>query len=51
MMQYTIPVSKDEDGDMIITFPDELMEQMDWQIGDSLEWSDNEDGTWSLRKL
>ena len=51
MMQYTIPVSEDENGDMIITFPDELMEQMNWQIGDSLEWSDNEDGTWSLRKL
>jgi bifunctional DNA-binding transcriptional regulator/antitoxin component of YhaV-PrlF toxin-antitoxin module len=44
--RYIVPV--DEEG--VLTFPDELMDKMDWQPGDILEWIDNKDGSFSLKK-
>lgn len=44
---YTVPI--DEDG--ILTFPDELMDKLGWKEGDELEWIDNKDGSFTLRKL
>ena len=44
---YTVPI--DEDG--ILTFPDELMDKLGWKAGDELEWIDNNDGTFTLKKL
>jgi bifunctional DNA-binding transcriptional regulator/antitoxin component of YhaV-PrlF toxin-antitoxin module len=38
----------DEDG--VITFPDDLLEVTGWVEGDVLEWIDNQDGSFSLRK-
>jgi hypothetical protein len=29
----------------------DLCQQLGWQVGDTLQWIDNEDGTWSLRKM
>jgi hypothetical protein len=43
----------DEDpstGDAILTFPPELLKQAGWEEGDSIQWIDNYDGTWSLVK-
>lgn len=45
--KYTVPV--DEDG--ILTFPDELMDALDWKEGDTLEWIDNKDGSFTLKKI
>lgn len=51
MTIYTLPVVKDEEtGDMILEFPDEMMAQVGWKTGDTLEWIDNKDGSWTLRK-
>lgn len=44
--KYTIPI--DDEG--VVTFPDELMDQLDWHEGDVLEWIDNQDGSFSLKK-
>lgn len=49
--QWSMAVEKDTDSDeLILTFPDDLIEQMDWQIGDTLIWTDNQDGSWTLSK-
>lgn len=49
--QWSMIVEKDTDSDeLILTFPDDLIEQMDWQIGDTLIWTDNQDGSWTLSK-
>lgn len=37
-------------GDLYIKFPDELMEEVGWNIGDTIEWIPNDDGSWVLRK-
>ena len=48
--RYTVPIQEDSNGDLIIVFPEELMEDLDWNIGDSLMWKQNDDGSWSLEK-
>ena len=45
-MRTTLTV--DDDG--VITFPDEMMEELGWKEGDVLEWIDNQDGSFSLVK-
>ena len=35
---------------LILTFPPDLLESAGWKSGDTLEWKDNEDGSWSLSK-
>jgi hypothetical protein len=37
--------------DYIIKFPDDLMEQAKWQEGDTLEWIDNNNGSFTLKKV
>ena len=46
-MNTTLTVS--DDG--ILTFTPEPLEETGWQEGDELEWIDNKDGTWTLKKL
>jgi len=51
MSKWTIVLDTDpESGDLIMPIPDELMDKMNWQIGDTVIWKDNQDGTWSLSK-
>ena len=38
------------DDDGIITFPNEMMEELGWKEGDVLEWIDNKDGSFLLKK-
>jgi len=45
-MKTTLTV--DDDG--VLTFPDELIEQLGWKEGDMLQWIDNKDGSFSLVK-
>jgi len=37
-------------GDAILEFPPEAMAQAGWKEGDTLDWNDNEDGTFTLTK-
>lgn len=39
-----------ETGDLILPLNDEILEGMDCQIGDTIEWIDNKDGSWTMRK-
>ena len=51
-MIWTAEVKEDpESGDYILEFPDELLEQTGWKEGDNLEWIDNNNGSWTLRKI
>lgn len=48
---WTVEVVEDpETGDLILPFTDEILEEVGWKTGDTLEWIDNKDGSWSLRK-
>ncbi len=39
-----------ETGDAILNLPPELLEAAGWKEGDTLNWTDLGDGSWSLTK-
>lgn len=39
-----------ETGDLIMPLPTELMDSQGWAIGDTLEWTENKNGSWTLQK-
>ena len=49
---YTIPVQEcaDGSGDCFIEFPPEVMAEAGWTEGDTLDWHDNKDGSFTLTK-
>lgn len=50
-MSWVIALEEDKDtGDLIIPFPDDLLVQAGWNIGDTIQWTDNKDGSWTLSK-
>ena len=44
--------SKVEDyiGELFFKIPDELIEELGWEVDDKITWIDNNDGSFSLRK-
>ena len=38
MTDYIIEVQETENGDLLITFPDDLIDTLGWQVGDVLDW-------------
>lgn len=50
--RYILTVEEDaETGELILPFTPEILEQLGWKEGDTLNWSDNGDGSWSLSKV
>jgi hypothetical protein len=48
---WTLVVEEDKDtNELLITLPDDLLKAAEWQVGDTLEWIDNFDGTYTLVK-
>lgn len=50
MSKYTLEVQQDENGELFFEFPDELMNQMGWDVGDTLIWEEVDGGAWKLTK-
>lgn len=47
----TLDIVEDpQTGDLLLQLTDELCEEMGWTVGDILEWIDNKDGSWSIKK-
>lgn len=53
MKNWTLNVEEANDGsgDAILTFPPDLLEQAGWKEGDTLNWIDQKDGSWLLKKV
>ena len=50
--KWTADVKYDNDsGDTYIELPDDLMKEAGWNLGDDIEWIDNHDGTWTMKKV
>lgn len=47
---WTLSVEENEDGDQYITLPEEVLQQLNLKEGDTVEWLDNKDGSWTLVK-
>ena len=51
MNSTVVTLVKDpETGDLILPLDDEIFSETGWEIGDTLEWVDQKDGSWLLRK-
>jgi len=49
---YTVTLEEGEDDECILPLPDEVLDALDWQDGDMLEWIVNEeDNTILLKKV
>jgi bifunctional DNA-binding transcriptional regulator/antitoxin component of YhaV-PrlF toxin-antitoxin module len=48
-MQYTCTLIEDGD-DLILPIPDEILQTLDIKEGDMLDWVDNKDGTFTIKK-
>ncbi len=51
-LSWTITVEEDpETGELILPLPEEMLKLQGWTEGDTLEWIDNDDGSWTLQKV
>ena len=49
---WTVIIEEDvETGDVILPFPQEMLDEVGWNPGDNLKWVDRGDGTWEIRKI
>ena len=39
MTSYIIDIQEDQDGELFIQFPEEIIEELGWQEGDILSWN------------
>ena len=51
-MNQTVRVIEDPDypGELFLDLGHELCESLGWSTGDTIEWIDNKDGSWTLQK-
>ena len=49
--KYTVTVEQDpESQDLLLPFPQELLEELGWESGDTIYWHDNHNGSYTLTK-
>ena len=52
VVKWILPVEVSDDlEDYIVTFPDDLLEAANLKEGDQVEWVNNNDGTYTLKKV
>jgi bifunctional DNA-binding transcriptional regulator/antitoxin component of YhaV-PrlF toxin-antitoxin module len=49
-MKYTTKIEMDPSGEAYFQIPDELWDELGWEIGDTIQWLDNGDDSYTLRK-
>ena len=49
--RYTVTLEWDEETkEHILPLPEELTKELGWDVGDTVRWIDNKDGSFSLKK-
>jgi hypothetical protein len=49
---WTISLEEDlETGELILPLNDEILEGTGWKTGDTIDWIDNKDGSWTMKKI
>ena len=50
--KFTVTLEEDGDGNLILPFPDEMLESLGWEEGDVLEWvEDDYSDAFYIRKV
>jgi len=50
MPQAQVVEDPDHPGELLLDLGTKLCAELGWQVGDILEWIDNQDGSWILQK-
>lgn len=45
---WDVTVEEDEDGNLILPLPEEMLKEADWREGDTLDWQDNGNKTFTI---
>ena len=49
---WTISLEEDpETGDLILPLNDDILAETGWKTGDTIDWIDNKDGSWTMKKI
>lgn len=49
---WTISLEEDpETGDLILPLNDDILAETGWKPGDAIDWIDNKDGSWTMKKI
>ena len=51
MKKYETIVEKDENNELVIPFDEDLMSEIGWEIGDIIQWTENENGSFTLTRV
>jgi hypothetical protein len=46
----TVILEEDDEGNLVLPLSDDMLEELGWEIGDTIDWTDNKDGSWSMTK-
>ena len=49
-MKQIVTIQEDENGELILPLGDDVCEELGWKIGETLDWKDNGDGSWTITK-
>lgn len=49
-MKYQVSLEEDSNGDLVLPFDEDMLAELGWDAGDTLKWTDNGDGTFSISK-
>ena len=49
-MMRTIDVQYDDNGEAFIQIPDDVAKEAGFEVGDTVVWADNKDGSWTLSR-
>jgi hypothetical protein len=47
----TLEEADDGSGDLVLLFPQDMLDEVGWNTGDNLKWLDRGDGTWEIKKV
>jgi hypothetical protein len=51
MSDYIAKIDYDEWGNTVLVFPLKMIEQLGWEENDSVSWTDNGDGSFTVKKV
>ena len=51
MKRFVLPSEEDENGDALVSLPQDLLDDLQWKAGDHLEYSDEGDGSILVYKI
>lgn len=47
----TVVSDPDHPGELLVSLGQDICDIVGWQAGDTIEWIDNKDGSWTLKKI